>query len=220
MALTFSFVAHGYEAKSARRCARTRLRAVAGSQDLREATLRGLASTDPEERPHDPADHAAEERVRLDLEPEDLTLFAPARAAHRALPRNPRRERGEIVATHDPRARLTHRRSIERRREPLLPSPFERIARRRVPDPVFICPPRRPEPSVERLPRRLQNRDRDVLVEKCVEPSLHRASVQRARRPEVDHLSCRVHSGIGAPGPGNAHRPAADLDEHTLTFPR
>src|SRR5258706_12333899 len=129
MALSFSFVAHVYEAKSTRRCARTRLRAVAGSQDLREATLRGLPSTDPQQRPHDPADHAAEERVRLDLEPKDLTLVAPARAAHRALPRYARGERGAILATHDPRARLAHRRSIERGREPLLPSPFERIAR-------------------------------------------------------------------------------------------
>src|SRR5205823_10307768 len=74
-----------------------------------------------------------------------------------------RREGREVFATQQPLARIPHRRDIERSRNVELAAPLERIPLSAVSDPIFICPPRRREPGVEVLRRRLERRDRDVL---------------------------------------------------------
>src|SRR5207244_8407306 len=108
------------------------------------------------------------------------------------------------------------RRKIERRCEPVFAPPLERIGLSRVADPIFVCPSRRREPGVEALLRRLERRDRDVLGEKGVHPSPQVRCVQRTLRAEVDDLSARVHSGVGAAGTGDPERFAADPAERLL----
>src|SRR2546428_3258858 len=204
------------EAQAVRRCARTGPRAVARSDDLAEPLRVHLPAAYREQGPDDRADHPAEERVRGDLEPQQRTVRAPLRAPDRPDAARPRRERGEVAPADQPRARLAHRHDVERRSEMELPQPLERETLRRVPDPVFVCAARRREPCAEILPRRLERRDRDVLREKGVDPSPDRLSVQRARRPEVDDLPCRVYSGIGPPRAGDPDRFVADRGERAL----
>src|SRR5207249_8523122 len=207
------------QAEPLRWSAGTRLRPVPRSEDLRESIDADLAATDPQERPADPAHHAAEERVGLDLETEQLARLAPLGPPHGPLARHARRERREIVAPDERTARVLHRRDVERSGKPVLLPPFARIAGSRPPDPVFVCASRRREPRVKVLARCLDIRDRDVLRKKGVYPSLDRLSVQRARRPEVDNLSRRVHSGIGAARAGDPDRLRADLRDRPLDLP-
>src|SRR2546427_278479 len=72
------------------------------------------------------------------------------------------------------------------------------------------------DPGVEVILRRLELRDRDVLREKGVDPPPDRLSVQRARRPEVDDLPCRVHSRVGPPRAGDPDGFVADRGERAL----
>src|SRR2546430_10804618 len=67
-------VLHSRETQTLRRCARPGQRAILRSHDLAEPLDADLAASHPEQGPHDRADHAPEERVGLDLEPEDLSL--------------------------------------------------------------------------------------------------------------------------------------------------
>src|SRR2546428_10032781 len=108
-------IGHPYQAQPLRRSARPRLPAILRPQDLLEAGNGDLPPPDPEQRTHDPADHAAEERIGLDLEAEDLALFAPDDSLDGALAHDTRGERREVVTAHQSRRRLAHRRSIERR---------------------------------------------------------------------------------------------------------
>src|SRR5438034_2002268 len=81
-------IGHSDQAQPSRRCARTRLPAILRPQDLLEAREGELPPPDPEQRTHDPADHAAEERIGLDLEAEDKALLAPFGALHGPLARH------------------------------------------------------------------------------------------------------------------------------------
>src|SRR2546428_3039852 len=209
-------VFHRDEAQAVRRCARTGPRAVARRDDLAEPPGVDLPAAHPEEGPDDRADHPAEERVRRDLEPQQRTVRAPVRARDRPDAALARRERREVAPADQPRARFAHGRDVQRRRELELPQPLERQTLRRVPDPVFVCAARRGEPCVEVLLRRLELRDRDVLREKGVDPPPDRLSVQRARRPEVDDLPCRMHSRVGPPRAGDPDGFVADRGERAL----
>src|SRR5205823_12826599 len=110
-----------------------------------------LATSDPEERPHDRPDHSPEERIRRDLETElSFVVLAPLRAPDRANTTRSRREGREVFATQQPLARIPHRRDIERSRNVELAAPLERIPLSAVSDPIFLCPPRRREPEIGR----------------------------------------------------------------------
>src|SRR5438309_1665407 len=138
-----------------------------------------------------------------------FVAYGPASARSRG-------ERREVLAPHQPRAGVPHRCDVQGSGDMELAAPLERIALGRVPDPIFICPPRRREPGVEVLRRRLERRDRDVLRQEGVYPPADRYSVQRARRPEVDHLSARMHPGVRAPRTGDSHRLVTHRGERFL----
>src|SRR5438128_6621121 len=207
---------HRDEAQAVRRCARTGPRAVARRDDLAEPPGVDFPAAHPGEGPDDRPDHPAEERVRRDLEPQQRTVRAPLRAPDRPDAAPARREGREVAPADQPRARFAHRRDVQRRGELDLPQPLERQTLGRVADPVFVCAARRGEPCVEVLLRRLELRDRDVLREKGVDPPPDRLSVQRARRPEVDDLPCRVHPRVGPPRAGDPDAFVADRGERAL----
>src|SRR5438132_1425331 len=79
-----SVVRHTRQTQASRRRARSGLRAILRSNDLAESLDADLAASDPEEGPHDRADHSPEERVGLDLESQELALTGPLRLPHRA----------------------------------------------------------------------------------------------------------------------------------------
>src|SRR5204863_6330280 len=82
LSLSCVAVVHGDEAQTVRRCARTRHRAILRRHDLLERRCVDLATSDPEERPHDRPDHSPEERIRRDLETElSFVVLAPFRAS-------------------------------------------------------------------------------------------------------------------------------------------
>src|SRR5713226_1057428 len=76
-------VFHVRETQTLRRRTRPSLRAIRRSHDLAEPLDADLSASHPEQGPHDGADHAPEERVGLDLEPEQIAVTRPLRPPHR-----------------------------------------------------------------------------------------------------------------------------------------
>src|SRR2546425_9364347 len=68
------FVLHRHQAQTVRGCARIRSPAIARVDDRGECRAVDLPATGPEERPYDGAHHAAQERVRRDLEADERAL--------------------------------------------------------------------------------------------------------------------------------------------------
>src|SRR5438105_14599498 len=149
------------------RRARSGLGSIARPDDLAESLAPDLAPPHPEERPDDCPDHPPQERVGLDLEPQELVVSGPLRP-----PNGPYRLSDALVAgavavrkgpevgpSDERRARLPHGIEPQRGRMVVGP-PLERIALRADPKPVFICASRRREPGVELVPTRLEPRDR------------------------------------------------------------
>src|SRR5438067_5792505 len=206
------------------RRARSGLSSIARPDDLPESLDPDLAASHPEERPDDRPDHAPEERVGLDLEPQELALSGPLRPPHGAhhspLEQSSGlrfgalavREGPEVAPSDERGARLAHRIEPQRRRMVVRP-PLERIAVRADPKPVFICASRCREPRVELVPARLQRRDRHVVGKEGVDPPSQLAPVQRARRPEADDLSDRVDPRVRPSRAGDPHRLVADRRE-------
>src|SRR5260221_5178786 len=183
-----SVVRHAHQTEPACRCARPGHRAIFRSHDLAEPLDADLAAPGPEQGPHDRADHAPEERVGLDLEPEEIAFTRPLRAPHRSDTTFAAREGREVPPSDQCRARLAHRIQPKVDRMVIRPA-LERIAFRSDPKPIFIYATRRPVPGVEFLLARLDRRDRDVLGQEGVYPPAHLRPVQLARRPEAHDLS-------------------------------
>src|SRR5579859_3809327 len=141
-------VRHAHQTESARRRARSGLCAILRPHDLAEPLDADLAAPHPEQGPHDRADHAPEERVGFDHEPEELAFAGPLRPPHRPHAAVAVREGREVGSADQPEAGLAHRIEPQCGRMVVRPA-LERIAVRSDPKPVFICASRRREPGVE-----------------------------------------------------------------------
>src|SRR5258708_9842271 len=95
-------VFHMGQTQALRWCARPGQRAILRSHDLAEPLDADLSASHPEQGPHDRADHAPDDRVGLDLEPEQLALTGPLRLAHRSHAPLPPPDPPEARAPHDP----------------------------------------------------------------------------------------------------------------------
>src|SRR5438552_4652749 len=105
------------QTESSCRRARSGLGPIPRPGDLAEPLGPDLPASHPEERPDDRPDHPPQERIGLDLEPEELALSGPLRPAYR--PHGPSlrrsvgllaaRERAEVLLSDEHRARSAHR---------------------------------------------------------------------------------------------------------------
>ncbi|CAB4567477.1 unannotated protein [freshwater metagenome] len=146
-----------------------------------------------------PADHARARVTTLDLVPAQLGFAT---------------ERREVVLPHQRVAAQTHQVQVHGRRHVPHRGGEEGVGRGIVQDRVAVPTPQRREPGIEGgIAGPGCGAHHDARRAHLGESARQRLDLDVAGEVATDHLIPRVHSGVGASGPGDLHRSAHDQRE-------
>ena len=189
--------------------------AIPAGQEFTHDRRGSYATPHLDQESRDVADHVVQEGVGGDIDVDELAValhpqrFEPAdRRTRLALCGA---ERTEVVLADEAGTTRLHRRDIERRLHPSHTPSEQRGARAAVVDRVPVVATLRGEPCMEEISHGTGPDDAGLSTEVGVDTEHPSARTADDGRVEMDHLSERMHAGVGTPSAAQIDRMVSDV---------